>query len=134
MVYSITKTNESFASNIPNECYTKIKYLKSKGHKIKQVSFPPKGGNNSWIIITDKSTFARNIPNECHAKIQEFKKKGKRIKSVSFPYKSNNNSNNAWVIIATDGSFFARNIPDECYQILRNLSESDMPGKRAARR
>lgn len=130
----ITKTNASFSRNIPNECYTKIKYLKSKGHKIKQVSFPPKGGTNSWIIITDKSTFARNIPNECYTKIQEFKKNGKRIKSVSFPYKSNNNSKNAWVIITTDGSFSAKNIPDECFQILRNLSESDMPGKRAARK
>ena len=131
----VTKTNQTFARNIPNECYTKIKYLKNKGHKIQQVSFPPKGGSNSWIIITDKSTFARNIPKECHAKIQEFKKKGKRIKSVSFPYKNVfNSSNNAWVIVTTDGSFFAKNIPDECYQILRNLTESDMPGKRAARK
>lgn len=131
----ITKNNGYFARNIPNECYNKIKDLKSKGHKILEVSFPPKGGSNSWIIITDKSTFARNIPKECHAKIQEFKKKGKRIKSVSFPYKNIfDNSNNAWAIITTDGNFYAKNIPDECYQIMRNLRESDMPGKRASRK
>jgi len=131
----ISKTNQHFARNIPNECYTKIKELKTKGHKIEQVSFPPKGGSNSWIIITNKTTFARNIPKECHAKIQEFKKKGKRIKSVSFPYKNiYNSSNNAWVIITTDGNFYAKNIPDECYQIMRNLRESDMPNKRASRK
>ncbi len=131
----ITKNNGYFARNIPNECYNKIKDLKSKGHKIRQVSFPPKGGSNSWIIITDKTTFARNIPKECHAKIQEFKKKGKRIKSVSFPYKNiYSGSNNAWVIITTDGNFYAKNIPDECYQVMRNLRESDMPGKRASRK
>jgi len=130
----ITKTNESFSRNIPNDCYAKIQDLKSGGHKIVQVSFPPKEGKNSWIIVTDKTTFSRNIPKECYAKIQEFKKKGKRIKSVSFPYKSNNNSNNSWIIITTDSSFFARNIPDECYQILRNIRQSDMPDKRAVRK
>ena len=131
----ITKNNGYFARNIPNECYNKIKDLKRKGHKIQQVSFPPKGGSNSWIIITDKTTFTRNIPKECHTKIQEFKKKGKRIKSVSFPYKNIfNSSNNAWVIITTDGNFYAKNIPDECYQVMRNLRESDMPSKRASRK
>jgi len=131
----VTKSNETFARNIPNECYKKIAELKKRGHKIKQVSFPPKGGSNSWIIVTNKTTFARNIPKECNAKIQEFKKKGKRIKSVSFPYKNiYNNSNNAWAIITTDGNFYARNIPDECYQIMQNLKESDMPNKKAARK
>lgn len=130
----IVKTNQTFARNIPKECDAKMKDLKVKGHKIQQVSFPPHGGSNSWIIITDRSTFARNIPKECHAKIEEFKKKNKRIKSVSFPYKDVYDSKNAWVIITKEGDFYAKNIPDECFQILRNLRESDMPGKRAVRK
>ncbi len=128
----VTKTNETFARNIPNECYLKIKELKKKGHKIQQISFPPKGGTNSWIIITDKNTYARYIPNECYKKIQALKKQGKKIKSVSFPYKSS--SNNSWVIITTDGTTYSRNIPDECYQIMQNLKQSDMPNKRAVRK
>jgi CubicO group peptidase (beta-lactamase class C family) len=131
----ITKNNGYFARNIPSECFEKIRSLKSKGHKIQQVSFPPKGGSNSWIIITDKSTFARNIPKECFDKVEEYKKKGKKIKSVSFPYKNIfNSSNNSWVVITTDGNFYARNIPDECYQIMRNLRESDMPNKTPSRK
>ena len=117
--------------NIPNECRQKLKNYIAKGHKIRHVAFPPKGGN-SWVIVTDKNTFSRNIPDECHKKIQEFQRKGKKVRLVAFPTKAK--TGNSWVVLNTDGTFFARNIDDECYQILRNLRESDMPGKKAARK
>src|SRR5690606_15182967 len=36
----VTESNETFARNIPNECFLKINELKGKGHKIQQISFP----------------------------------------------------------------------------------------------
>lgn len=125
----VTKTGRISRRNIPAECEKTVKEFLAKGHKIQHVAFPPKGGN-SWIIVTDKTTFSRNIPGDCHKKIQEFQKRGKKIKLVAFPPKAGN----SWVILNTDGSFFARNIDDECYQILRNLRQSEMPGKKAKRK
>ena len=131
----VTESNETFARNIPNECFLKIKELKGKGHKIQQISFPPKGGSNSWIIITDKTTFARNIPEECNKEIQALEKRGKKIMNVSFPYKNPfTNSNNSWVVITTDGATYSRNIPDDCYQIIQNLGQSSLPNKKATRK
>ncbi len=127
----VSKTGKMMQKNIPLECEKKVKEFLAKGHKIKNVAFPPKGGN-SWIIVTDKTTFSRNIPNECYKKIQEFQKRGKKISLVAFPTRIK--TENSWVILNNDGSFFARNIDDECYQILGNLRESDMPGKKAARK
>ncbi len=131
----ITKDNKHFARNIPQQCYEKIKEYVSRGIKIKEVVFPPKGGDNSWLIITENDTYARNIPQECYKKIQAFKQQGKKIQSVSFPYKNiYNNSYNAWVILTTDGQFYTRNIPDECYQIMRNIRQTDMPNKPSDRK
>ncbi|WP_417784494.1 serine hydrolase domain-containing protein [Tenacibaculum sp.] len=131
----ITKDNKHFARNIPQKCYEKIKEYINRGIKIKEVVFPPNGGNNSWIIITENDTYARNIPQECYEKIQSFKQQGKTIESVSFPYKNIfNDSDNAWVILTTDGQFYTRNIPDECYQIMRNIRQTDMPNKPSDRK
>lgn len=131
----ITKTNEHFARNIPEECYQKIKDFVQKGTKIEEVVFPPKGGNNSWLIITENSTFARNIPGSCHDKITALQRSGKIIQSVAFPFENVfSDSNDAWSIITTDGNFYVKNIPDECYQIMRNIRQTDMPGKSADRR
>lgn len=131
----ISKKNELYARNIPNECYLKIKELIKRGHQIKQVSFPPRKGGNSWVIVTDKTTFSRNLPVEAYKIIKNIQNKGKKINSISFPYKNiYNSSNNAWVIITSDGSTFSRNIPDECYQIINNIKQSDMPNKKAVRK
>ncbi|CAM1347160.1 serine hydrolase domain-containing protein [Tenacibaculum crassostreae] len=131
----ITKDNKHFARNIPQKCYEKIKEYTARSIKIKEVVFPPNGGDNSWLIITENDTYARNIPQECYEKIQSFKQQGKSIESVSFPYKNiYNNSNNAWVILTNDGQFYTRNIPDECYQIMRNIRQNDMPNKPSDRK
>ncbi len=125
----VSKNGRLEQQNIPSECEKKIKDFLAKGHKIKDVSFPPKGGN-SWVILTDRAMYARNIPNECYKRLLSDFKKGNKAIKVSFPKKGGN----SWVIIYEKGGFYARNIDDECYQILRNLRESDMPGKKAARK
>lgn len=131
----ITKNNKHFARNIPDECYQKIKSFITSGHQIKEVVFPPMGGKNSWIIITDRTTFSRNIPQSCHDQIKAFEASGEKIKSVAFPYKNiYENTKNSWIIITESGKTFAKQIPDECYQIIQNLKQSDMPGKPAARK
>ncbi len=131
----ITKTNEHFARNIPGTCYEKIKEFVQKGTKIKEVVFPPNGGINSWLIITENGTFSKNIPGACYDKITALQKSGKVIESVAFPYDNVfDDSNDAWSIITTDGDFYVKNIPDECYQIMRNIRQTDMPGKSSDRK
>lgn len=132
----ITKNNGYFAKGIPQQCFDKIGEYHNSGTKIKEVVFPPNGGNNSWLIITEKGTYAKNIPQECYERIQALKQQGKTIESVSFPYVNiyNRESSNSWVILTTDGNSFAKNIPDECYQIMRNIRQSDMPNKPSDRK
>ncbi|MEY8847650.1 serine hydrolase domain-containing protein [Psychroserpens sp. XS_ASV72] len=132
----ITKNNGYFARGIPQQCFEKIKEYHNAGVKIKEVVFPPKGGNNSWLIITENDTYAKNIPQECYVRIQALKQQGKTIESVSFPYINifDHDSDNSWVILTTDGDTFSKNIPDECYQIMQNIRQSDMPNKPSDRK
>ena len=111
----ITKNNEYHEFNAPKQCTEKVKAFIKSGHQIKQVSFHPKK-NNSFVIVTDKTTYARGISSECNSKIKSLQKKGKKIKNVSFGYKTKE----TWVIINTDGSFYANNVSNYCYDILKN--------------
>ncbi len=127
----ITNQNKFYYDNIPSECISRVRDFIKKGHKVINIAFPPKGGN-SWVVLTDKSMFARNIPNESYLKLKEYYKKG--VKPISIVYPRKRTTDNSWLIITEKGGFSAKHIDDECFQILRNLSESDMPNKRPARK
>ena len=124
----VTRTNNFFARNIPQQCYDKLKDYREKGIQIKDVVFPTNMSDNSWLIITEKETYSRNIPQDCYEKIKELENQGSTISSVSF---TNVNvydpSKTGWVILDNKGSYHAKMIPDECYQIMRNITQSDMP-------
>lgn len=121
----------NFSRNIPAECYSKLKELIVQGHIIRDVSFPPAGGN-SWVIVTDKIVFSRNIPAECYQKIQQLIPQKVKIAKIVFP--TGPATSNRWLILMEDGNFFARNIDDEAYQTLRNLTAVPLPGKAATRK
>tara|TARA_R110002072_G_scaffold149458_1_gene297314 strand:- start:9573 stop:12395 length:2823 start_codon:yes stop_codon:yes gene_type:complete len=125
----ISKSNEYVAENIPSACREKLQSYQRRNICIKEVVFPPNGGNNSWLIITENGTFSKNIPPQCYERIKSLEGQGKTIQSVAFPYKNVYGSGESWVILTTDGKHYTRNIPDECYQIMRNIRQTDMPNK-----
>jgi murein DD-endopeptidase MepM/ murein hydrolase activator NlpD len=101
--------------NIADEAHQKMIELRTAGHELVWLAFPPPGGNR-WSLITDKTFFNRNIPDECHDKMGELRNAGHKLMCVAFPP----GGGNSWSLI-TDKTFFNRNIPDECHDKMVEL-------------
>jgi CubicO group peptidase (beta-lactamase class C family) len=111
------------AQGIPDECSQKLGELIQAGEVIRDIAFPPAGGN-SWLIVTDKTISARNIPDACYAELGTLWKAGARPTCVAFPP----SGGDSWVILAGK-SLYARNIDDECFQRLVNYSQGLRPAQ-----
>ena len=80
--------------NIADEAHQKMIELRTAGHELVWLAFPPPGGNR-WSLITDKTFFNRNIPDECHDKMVELRNAGHKLVSVAFPPAGGN----SWSIV-----------------------------------